>query len=141
VRACILFKGAGEDVHAADAGDAGQGFAAKAQRRDARQVGVGGDFGGRVPLQGVEGVRAGHADAVIAHANQPPAAHLRFDFDARCARVNRVLDEFLQRGGGAFHHLACGDAVDQLLVQRAYRAAFRARAHRQEYTLHGGGSN
>jgi len=55
--------------------------------------------------------------------------------------MGSALEKFLQRGGGAFHHLACSDAVDQLLVQRAYRAAFRARAHRQEYTLHGGGSN
>jgi len=34
--------------------------------------------------------------------------------------MGSALEKFLQRGGGAFHHLACGDAVDQLLVQRAY---------------------
>jgi hypothetical protein len=57
-------------------------------------------------------------------------------FNPYSACVERVFDEFFQRGGGAFHHLACSDAVDQLFVQRAYRAAFRARAHRQEFTLH-----
>ena len=51
--------------------------------------------------------------------------------------MGSALEKFLQRGGGAFHHLACGDAVDQLLVQRAYRAAFRARAHKQQYTTQG----
>jgi hypothetical protein len=113
----------------------GKRLAAKAQRRDAHQVGVGGDFGGGVPLQGVQGVRAAHADAVVAHANQPPAAHLRLDFEAHRARVERVLDEFLQRGCGAFHHLSCSDAVDQLLVQRANGTAFRACAHKQKCTM------
>ena len=45
----------------------------------------------------------------------PAQRHL----DPRCAGIDRVLDQFLDRGGRAFDHLAGGDAVDQDRGKRA----------------------
>jgi hypothetical protein len=42
--------------------------------------------------------------------------HIRKVFNPTVPVMGSALEKFLQRGGGAFHHLACGDAVDQLLA-------------------------
>jgi hypothetical protein len=36
------------------------------------------------------------------------------------ARVDRILDQFLERGCGALDHLAGGDAVDQMFREAPY---------------------
>ncbi len=53
-----------------------------------------------------------HAGAVVGHLDAVDAAAVERDGDAGGAGVERVLDQFLHRGGGAFDHLAGGDAVD-----------------------------
>ena len=57
-------------------------------------------------------VGAGHALAVVGHANEPPAAAVGEHVDARGAGIERVLDELLDHACRALDHLAGGDAVD-----------------------------
>jgi hypothetical protein len=42
------------------------------------------------------------------------------DLDPSRARVDRVLDQLLQRAGRALHHLAGGDPVNQMVGKAAY---------------------
>ena len=64
-----------------------------------------------------------HADAVIDHLYQGLAAGAERHVDARGTRVDRVLDQFLDRVGRALDHLAGGDPVDQAVWQAAERHA------------------
>ena len=57
-------------------------------------------------------VGAGHALAVIGHANEATAAAVGEHVDARGAGIERVLDELLDHACRALDHLAGGDAVD-----------------------------
>ncbi|EGX99919.1 hypothetical protein AZA_89905 [Nitrospirillum viridazoti Y2] len=60
-----------------------------------------------------------HAAAVVHHLDQGLAAVTQGDVDAAGAGVQRVLHQLFHGGGGTFHHLAGGDAVDQGLRQKA----------------------
>ena len=60
-------------------------------------------------LEAHDGVVAIHAAAVVGDLYEPLAALLRRDADARRARVNGILDEFLDDGCGALHDFAGGD--------------------------------
>ena len=90
----------------------GQGFPPEAERGDRLEVAVR-QFGGGVPLDGEREVVRAHAPAVVDDADQPSPAGLDGDLDAARAGVERVLDQFLDGGGRALHHLAGGDAVDE----------------------------
>ena len=50
---------------------------------------------------------------VVRDANQFPPAVLDLDRDPRRAGVERVFEQFLHHGRGAFDHFAGGDAIDQ----------------------------
>src|SRR5260370_15741324 len=96
-------------------GDRGQSFAAKSQCGHAKQVFGVLDFRRRVALEGEHGIVANHAASVVGDLNQLLAAGLDVDLDARCARIQRVLQQFLYYGSRALHHLAGGDLVGYLL--------------------------
>ena len=103
----------------ADAGDAGQRFAAKSHRRDGGQVFGFPDFAGGVPFEAEQGVVAAHAQAVVDHAHEAAPAGLDFHRDARGLRIERVLDEFLHDAGRPLNHLAGGDLIGDLFGQQA----------------------
>jgi hypothetical protein len=52
--------------------------------------------------------------AIILDTHQPFAACRRGDDDAARPGVDGVLDQFLDHAGGPLHHLAGGNAVDQV---------------------------
>ena len=64
-------------------------------------------------------VVARHAGAVVGDADQPPAAAVGHDLDARRAGVERVLDQFLDHARRPLDHLAGGDAVDDAFGELA----------------------
>ena len=61
----------------------------------------------------------GHAAAVVADPDQPPAAAVGDDLDPRRAGVERVLDQFLDHARRPLDHLAGGDAVDDGFAELA----------------------
>jgi hypothetical protein len=65
-----------------------------------------------VALDGEREIGAGHAGAVVADADQPAAAAVGQNLDARRAGVESVLYEFLHDARRPLDHLARGDAVD-----------------------------
>jgi hypothetical protein len=62
-----------------------------------------------------------HAAAIVRHFDAREPALGDADRDARGARIDRVLDQLLERGGRALHYLTRGDAVDERLRQAADR--------------------
>ncbi|OPZ28388.1 MAG: hypothetical protein BWZ02_01315 [Lentisphaerae bacterium ADurb.BinA184] len=102
---------AGLELEMADGGDAGEGLAAEAEGVDAVDVEGGLDLAGGVGFDAEEGVVAVHAAAVVADLDEAAASLLDADGDAGGAGVDRVLDEFLDDGGGAFDDFAGRDAV------------------------------
>ena len=101
-----------------DAGDGGQRLAAKAQCDDLldiliRQLGRG------VPLQREGDSLWRHAATIVGHLDALQPAVGQADGDVAGAGIHRVFHQLLQRGGGALHHLASGDAVNQGVWQAA----------------------
>ena len=103
-----------DDLQSRDGGDARQGLATEAQGGNGLQVGEAGDLAGGVSVQGQGQVLGGDALAVIAHPQELDAALFQVDLDAVGPGVDAVLDQLLGDGGGALHHLAGGDLVDQV---------------------------
>ena len=66
-------------------------------------------------FEGQQRVVAHHAAAVVGDADEAPAACLNLDEDARGAGVERILQQFLDHGGGAVDDLAGGDLVGHLI--------------------------
>ena len=62
-------------------------------------------------LEGEESIVFDHSVAVVGDADELAASGFDFDADARCARVDGVLEEFLDYGCGAFDDFASGDLV------------------------------
>ncbi len=94
-----------------DRGDRRQRLAAKAEGRDADEVGDTADLARRVTVEREDGVLAAHAAAVVAHLDQRLAAVLQLDPHVARARVERVLDQLLHGRRGALDDLARGDLV------------------------------
>jgi hypothetical protein len=103
----------------ADAGDAGQGLAAKTHGGNGREVLGALDFAGGVAFEAEQRVVAAHARPVVGHAHEAAAAGLDFDGDARRLRIERVFDQFLHDAGGALDHFAGGDLVGNLFGKQA----------------------
>ena len=106
------------DGETRDRADRGQGLAAKAERADIEQVVVR-QLRGGVALDREREIVARHAGAVIADADQPAAAAVGQNLDARRAGIERVLDQFLHDACRPLHHLARGDAVDDAFGELA----------------------
>jgi len=109
---------AGGDGEPGGGADRGQRLAAETECVDVDQVVVG-QLGGCVALHGKRQFGAGHAMAVIADLDAVDAAAFQRDGDPGGARIECVLDQLLHRGGGAFDHLAGGDAVHRGLGEDA----------------------
>ena len=67
-----------------------------------------------------------HADAVILHQNAVHPAAFQRDGDAKRPGIQRIFDNFLERGSRAFHNLTRRDAVRGGFRQQANG---RARGH------------
>ena len=65
-------------------------------------------------LQREEQFVARDAAAVVDHPEEIAPAGADLDRDPARARVERVLQQFLDGGGGALHHLAGGDLSDEI---------------------------
>ncbi|MCY1179579.1 hypothetical protein D9M73_199860 [compost metagenome] len=65
-------------------------------------------------------VGRGHAAPVIGHLDQIGAPAGQAHGDARRPGVDRILDQFLQRAGGSFHHFTGSNAIDEMFWQAAY---------------------
>ena len=114
--AVAFARGQGEP---ADAGDAGQRFAAKTHRGDGRQILGALDFAGGVAFEAEQRVVAAHAGAVVGHADEAASAGLNFDGDSRRLGVEGVFNQFLHDAGGALDHFAGGDLVGDVFGQQA----------------------
>src|SRR5690606_22307129 len=108
-----------EQLEAAHRRDRGQRLAAEAERADRAQVLERGDLAGRVAEHGELGVLAGHALAVVGHADVARAAALDLDLDRARAGVDRVLDQLLDHARGPLDDLAGGDLIRERVVEDA----------------------
>jgi hypothetical protein len=116
-RAGGLFRRAGLDDHAGDAGDGRQGLAAEPQRGDGFQLLDARDLRGGVPLQRKQRIVTQHTAAVVGDADQAPAAAFGFHADVVSAGVERVLEQLLHHGSRTFDHLSGGDLVGDLVAE------------------------
>ena len=98
-------------------GDAGQPFAAKAHAADVFQIVQLFDFAGGVARECQGKVVGVDAAAVVGHADELDAAARQFHADMRRPRVQAVFHDFFECGGGAFHHFAGGDLIDEMVGQ------------------------
>jgi hypothetical protein len=112
--ACCCRRAAGEG-EARDGSHAGQPFTAKTQRAHLFQVVQRGNLAGGVAVQRQRQVIRRNAAAVIGDADQLDAALGQVDGDLAGTGIQAVFQHFLQGRGGAFHHLASGDLVDQVI--------------------------
>ena len=87
------------------------GLAAESHGVEGEKVGRGGYLGRGVTLKRHAGVGLRHAAAVVDHLYECAARILEDDGDGVGAGVNGVLDKFLDDGGGALYHLACGNLI------------------------------
>ena len=106
--------------------DRRQRLAAEAERRDRLEVRHRRDLRRRVARDRERQVLALDAGAVVGDADALDAAAGEIDVDLRRARVERVLEQLLQRRRRPLDHLAGGDLVDQQVGQRADRAGISA---------------
>ena len=104
---------AGGDVELGHSADRGQRLAAESERTDAQQVLIV-KLGGGVTLDRQSEVGAGHAAAIIGDGDLSPAAAVGEDIDPARAGIDGILDQFLDHARRTLHHLARGDAVDDL---------------------------
>ncbi|MNJ67145.1 hypothetical protein D3C77_632880 [compost metagenome] len=66
----------------------------------------------------------GNAAAVVRDGDPADAAAFQAYFDGAAARVDRVLEDFLEDGGGALDHFAGGDLADEQVGKRKDGTAF-----------------
>ncbi len=112
-----LLGGTRADAEAADFGNRSERFAAKAHRLHAEQVVGGCDFTGRIAGDREEQVVGMNAFAVIDHADEVGTAIHDVDFDTGGEGVDTVIEEFLDRAGGAFDHFASGNFIDDAGIE------------------------
>ena len=96
-----------------DRSDRRQGFATETQRRHQFNMFVG-QLGRGVPFKRQRHLVGRHAAAIVGHLDQVQPARGKTHGDLRRPRVDRILDQFLERRCRALDHLACGDAIDEM---------------------------
>ena len=111
VGAAVVPAAAGGELHLAHGGDGGQRLAAKAHGADGLEPGLIVQLGGSVPQKGDARVLRRHAAAVVADADIGGPAVAQLHRHGVGARVEGVLHQLLDDGGGPLDHLAGGDHV------------------------------
>ena len=99
------------------AGDRGERLAAKAERANRSQVGGAANLRRRVTAEREDRVGARHAGAVVGDCDQRGAAAEDFDADRPRARIERVLDQFLDGRRRALDDFAGRDLAGDLFGQ------------------------
>ena len=107
--------GDGEPGHRRDAGER---LAPETQASDAEQVADVRDLAGRMPADGKRQVVRMNPVPVVDDAHPFDAPLLDQHFHAAGARIEAVLDEFLDDRGRTLHHLAGSDLVGDELRQQ-----------------------
>ena len=109
LHAKVLPLGAGDQRNAADRRNGGQRLPAETQRADVRQVIGGAYLAGGMALKRQAQIPPFDAGAVVGHAHvrQPAVGNIHRDGGSAC--VHGVFHHLLDGGGGALHHLACGN--------------------------------
>ena len=83
-----------------------------------------------MPFQRQRQLRRRYPHAVVADPAQPRAALFYLHDDPPGARVEAVFRQFLDHRGGALHHFARGDLVDQVVGQQLNRHCIAAKTLR-----------
>src|SRR5665213_4170883 len=119
-RALGIFLCARLQQQARDGRDGRQGFAAKTQRGNRKQIVRVAQFRRGVPLKGQQRIVVNHSAAIVNHANHAFAAG--FDFHANRLRssVERVFEQLFYDGRGPLDDFAGGDFVRNVLRKYAY---------------------
>ena len=112
-----LVGGTRANTEVADFGNRGEGFSPEAHRLHAEQIVGGRDFTGRIAGDGEQQVVGMNAFAVIDDADQVGTAVHDVDFDAGGKGVDTVIEEFLDRAGGAFDHFSGGNFIDDAGIE------------------------
>ena len=109
---------AGGDAESRHRADRGQRLAAETQRANPQEILVV-ELGGGVAVDGERQIGMRHAAAVVGDADAATAAAIGENIDPAGAGVDGVFDQFLDHARRPFHHLAGGDAVDELFGELA----------------------
>ncbi len=113
---------------ARDGGNRGERFAAKAERRDGKQIVGGAEFACRVALEGQQRVVVRHAVAIVDDADHPLAADFGFNANRLGTGVERVFKQLFDDRRGAFDYFARSDFIRHRLRQYAYSRHLGLRA-------------
>ena len=124
---------AGKNGERRDGADRWQGLAAKTERRDLGKV-ARWQFRRRMALDREAEIVPGHPAAIVDDADEPPAARFDHDIDAGRARVERILDEFLDDGGRPLDDLARRDAVDENRIETTDRHGWFHQGPYEDFT-------
>ena len=92
-------------------GNRRQRFAAKAQRRNGKQIVGGFQFAGGVALESQQRIVVNHAVAVVNDADHPLAADFRFDANRLRASIQRIFEQLFDNRSGTFDNFARGDFI------------------------------
>ena len=92
-------------------GYAGKGFATKAHGMEGEEVNCLTYLGGGMTLEGETGIGIGHATAVVDNLYRRFASVCHQHLYVCGSRIDSVFHEFLDDGGWALYHLACGYLV------------------------------
>ena len=121
----LLVALARDESNLGDGGDAGESLAAKAERSDRPEVARAVQLAGGVAHQGPGQLGRGDTVAVVSDDDPRDSAVVDPHVDAPGARVERVLDELFDNGGGALDHLTGGDLPDRHRIEQANPRRYR----------------
>jgi hypothetical protein len=68
-----------------------------------------------VTFESEQSVISVHSTSVVADSDKAAATVRQFDLNPRRARIEAILDQLLDNRRRSLHHLACGDAIDQVV--------------------------
>src|ERR1700691_112794 len=101
--------------------DARQRLAAKPQGRNTFEVLKRSDLAGCMPRKRQPDLLRLDPDAIVAHPDERAAAPLEFDLDAQRPRIERVLHQLLDHGGGTLDDFTGRDLIDELIGKNLNR--------------------
>ncbi len=113
----ICVMGTGHQAEPGHRSNGRQGLAAESETGNGKQVVLGENLAGGIPLDGQQCLVPGQTGAVVRHPDQrfPPVVHLHGD--AGGTGIDAVFHQLLDHGCRPLHHLAGGDLVGQNIRQ------------------------
>lgn len=120
-----LAECAGGDRQPRHRSDRRQRFAPEPQGGDAQEIELSvsarRELRGRVTFEREGELVTGKPGAIVGHQNTRQSAAVRLNIDLRCAGVDGVFDQLLDRASRTLHDFAGGNPIDQVRRQAAYR--------------------